>query len=294
MTGALLAAALAGLSACTAYNEVFGDEPVPGIVTTGTGAEQDAVVPNLASVPSRPETSTATQRQALQQSLREDRSQAVYSNQPAQTTSSTTGSTMAAAPMSTGSAGMAATPQPPSSRAQSSIQSQTRTAAAPAPAPMPRTLPGTPAATPPQGSAVPAGTAPSAVGPGQIAQYNMPQRPKYSELVGVIFFGYGSSGLDGHDVEVLRQIVQLQKQRGGRLRVVGHASMKTGVTDPVKHNLANFNVSLKRAQHVASRLEALGAPGVVVGAVGAAQPVYYEFMPTGEAGNRRAEIFLDY
>jgi flagellar motor protein MotB len=31
---------------------------------------------------------------------------------------------------------------------------------------------------------------------------------------------------------------------------------------------------------------------VLVEAVGDSQPVYYESMPQGEAGNRRAEIFL--
>ena len=31
-----------------------------------------------------------------------------------------------------------------------------------------------------------------------------------------------------------------------------------------------------------------------VGAVSDADPRYFEFMPTGEAGNRRAEIFIDF
>lgn len=294
-SGLALAAALAGLSACSAYDEVFGDEPVPGVVTTGSGAQQDAVVPSLASVPQRPAVSTAAQRQALQESLRRDRDQAVYADEPA------AGPPSAAAAEITG--GVARPTLPPAGREQGAIETQTgrgepsptpaperEPAARPAPEPVPQPArePGRMPAQAPQAAA------PSAVGPAQIAQYNLPQRPSYSELAGVIFFRYGSSGLDNRDLGVLRQIVEMQRQRGGRLRVVGHASMRTGVTDPVKHNLANFNMSLKRAQAVASRLEALGAPPVVVEAMGSAQPVYYEFMPTGEAGNRRAEIFLDY
>jgi flagellar motor protein MotB len=31
-----------------------------------------------------------------------------------------------------------------------------------------------------------------------------------------------------------------------------------------------------------------------VAAAGAQQPIYYESSPTGEAGNRRVEIYLDY
>jgi hypothetical protein len=36
------------------------------------------------------------------------------------------------------------------------------------------------------------------------------------------------------------------------------------------------------------------ARNMYVGAVSDADPRYYEFMPTGEAGNRRAEIFIDF
>ncbi len=289
-TGVALASALLGLAACSAYDEVFGDEPVPGVVTTGAGGQQDAVVPSLASVPDRPRASSPSQRQALQDSLRRDRSQAVYSDQPAASSSATsspaTSSPAASAPAPaiaseiTQGVSRPTLPEPASGRAQSRIETQTSRAPQPQPQAQPQ----------PQPQQAP----PSAVGPSQIQQYNLPQRPNYSEMVGVVFFGYGSAGLDSRDVAVLRQIVQLQQQRGGRLRIVGHASMRTGVANPVEHNLANFNMSLQRAQTVARRLEALGAPPVIVEAMGSAQPVYYEFMPTGEAGNRRAEIFLDY
>ncbi|MEX0759518.1 MAG: OmpA family protein [Tistlia sp.] len=312
--GLVLASALAGLSACSAYDELFSDEPVPGIVTTGSGDQQDAVVPSLASVPGRPTPSSAAQRQALQESLRVDRSRAVYSDQPAERlrtgTSDATAEATAeavrgdverpdlpeapAAPAA--SDGFQPLPEPsqatrsePRSQPQSQPGSQGETSA--------RSRPPSPAPsydTRPDPSESRAALPTPAVGPAQIQQYNLPQRPSYSELAGVIFFGYGSSALDQRDLGVLRQIVQLQQQRGGTLRVVGHASLLTGVTDPVKHNLANFDVSLKRAQSVARRLETLGAPAVVVEAMGSAQPVYYEFMPTCEAGNRRAEIFLDY
>ena len=95
---------------------------------------------------------------------------------------------------------------------------------------------------------------------------------------------------------MLRQIVALQQQTGGRpLRVVGHASARTSVADPVKHRMANFDVSVSRAQRVANALVQLGASRDRVAVVGKAdsEPVYHEFMPTGEAGNRRVEIFIE-
>jgi outer membrane protein OmpA-like peptidoglycan-associated protein len=117
-----------------------------------------------------------------------------------------------------------------------------------------------------------------------------------SQRVAVIYFADGSSGLSGRDRAVLAQVANLQRQYRGVLRVVGHASSRTNATSITRHKLANFNVSLARANAVASALMNNGVPGrfLYVGAVSDAQPVYYEVMPTGEAGNRRAEIYLDY
>ncbi len=116
-----------------------------------------------------------------------------------------------------------------------------------------------------------------------------------AQLVAVIYFGHGSAQLDARDRSVLREVVALQRQRGGAIRVVGHASAHTGVVDQIKHRLANFEMSLKRANTVAAGLVALGAAkdAVRAEAKGDAQPIFHEFMATGEAGNRRTEIFLE-
>jgi flagellar motor protein MotB len=115
------------------------------------------------------------------------------------------------------------------------------------------------------------------------------------QLAAIIFFGHGSSDLDARDRSVLRDVAALQQQRGGRLRLVGHASSRTQNTTPDEHQLANFDMSLARAESVQEALLALGVESDVVQAeaVGDAEPVYHEFMPSGEAGNRRVEIFLE-
>jgi outer membrane protein OmpA-like peptidoglycan-associated protein len=53
-------------------------------------------------------------------------------------------------------------------------------------------------------------------------------------------------------------------------------------------------MSLARANAIAEALmrEGLRSENVQAAAQGSAVPVYYEFTPTGEAGNRRAEIYL--
>lgn len=115
-------------------------------------------------------------------------------------------------------------------------------------------------------------------------------------LVATIHFNHGSAGLSDYDREVLRQVVDLQRRYGGTLRVVGHASSRTGDMPLDRHMLANFTTSVERAERVTQALYGLGAArgSVVQAAVSDSQPIYHETMPSGEAGNRRVEIHLDY
>lgn len=115
------------------------------------------------------------------------------------------------------------------------------------------------------------------------------------QLAAIIFFGHGSADLDAGDRKVLGDLAALQQQRGGRLRIVGHSSSRTRNTTPDEHQVANFDMSMARAESVTEELVALGVPAEAVQteAVGDAEPVYHEFMPSGEAGNRRVEIFLE-
>jgi outer membrane protein OmpA-like peptidoglycan-associated protein len=81
---------------------------------------------------------------------------------------------------------------------------------------------------------------------------------------------------------------------GGYVRIVGHASSRTSNMPLEKHLEVIFNKSQDRANAVAKEVIKDGVPAnrVLVEAVGDSQPVYYESMPQGEDGNRRAEIFL--
>ena len=117
-----------------------------------------------------------------------------------------------------------------------------------------------------------------------------------SRPVALIFFGYGSAGLSRADIAVLKDVVRLHNERGGLVRVIGHASQGSAGRDTARQTLANFNISLARANAVARELSRLGVrtDQIQVAAAGAQQPLYYETQPTGEAGNRRVEIYLDY
>ena len=112
----------------------------------------------------------------------------------------------------------------------------------------------------------------------------------------LVFFRHGSARLVRADVAVLEEVVRLHKERGGLIRVIGHASQGSTSRNVAQQKLANFNISLARANAVARELVRLGVRSdrIQVAAAGAQQPLYYETQPTGEAGNRRVEIYLDY
>lgn len=226
---------------------------------------------------------------------------------PAPATPAAPADQTAATPMAAPAAPPAGTPAPAAPAVQS--------APLPAPAaPQPAAQAPTPPAQPvPQPTTQPAGSFPSAgqqrvleegsviVNPEAVLGSGAPSGSRLlpsgeSRPVALIFFRYGSAGLSRNDVNVLKEVVRLHRERGGLVRVIGHASQNTGGGDAVKQRLANFNISLARANAVARELSRLGVPidQVQVAAAGAQQPIYYESTPTGEAGNRRVEIYLDY
>ena len=112
--------------------------------------------------------------------------------------------------------------------------------------------------------------------------------------VATILFDNGSSKLKAWDMRILDAVVRLQRQKGGQIRIVGHASSRTRNLSPIKHKIANFKVSVDRADRIAGELIRLGVnkKDIHIAAVSDAEPVYYEIMPSGEAGNRRTEVYL--
>jgi outer membrane protein OmpA-like peptidoglycan-associated protein len=80
----------------------------------------------------------------------------------------------------------------------------------------------------------------------------------------------------------------------GTVKVVGHSSSRTANMPVERHLEVIFQKSQARANAVAQALIKAGVPAdrVQIEAVGDSQPIFYESMPKGEDGNRRAEIFV--
>jgi outer membrane protein OmpA-like peptidoglycan-associated protein len=280
--------------------------------------------PNLSTVPQRPkDISNTSQANQVEKGLVADRSQARYTEleltppPPAPPAPSPAQPPVTAAP----SAPVQAAPLPRPAESPTAEGSKPSSAAAPA-----ASAPPTPPGPPPQAD-IPAPdttartreTSQSARMPPVPAVPSAEERrdaasPSRSDnlaavpqsaarapapagiQVGTVLFANNSSKvLDSYD-KLLQNIVNMMKEKGGILRVVGHASPGGRGSDPLKQRLANFRVSLARANAVARELVRLGVPTGNVMVEGRAdnEPLYQEAAPAGEAGNRRAEIYIDY
>lgn len=252
---ALVAVSALALAGCAYLQE---EEASPQTVTD---REKGSSYPNLASVPEQaPEVTPPEKRQELLESLAADRSQARYSDQPL-IPPDTDGIT--------------------TSHAADGVQPETLVITSQG------------ASAPPVESAGDSGAATQSAASVVNADGFVTEGRR--TMVGVVYFDHASTKLDAGDRDVLRQVAALHSQRGGRVIVYGHASQRTLTSQAESHKLANFETSFDRATAVSKYLERQGVPSdsIVSVARGSAEPVYYEFMPTGEAGNRRVEVYLE-
>ena len=115
-----------------------------------------------------------------------------------------------------------------------------------------------------------------------------------AEPVATVFFKSGSSSITEAGRREIRRAAGMVRNQGARVVVIGHASSRTKNLNPLRHQMANFRISYDRAQAVARELVRQGVDqqAIEISAVSDSEPVYYEVMPAGEAGNRRAEIVL--
>lgn len=271
-----------------------GDWEVPGA---------DEAYPNLATVPEAP---TASQRQRIAEGLVADTMHRRYIDETEEPREAAIEAQQEAQPEGVGppSAGPAAAPRAPVQGAE--------IGAPPPPPPVPRLseLPMAPPAPTPAPSEIAAPVSPpqaepaaakekadvqEAAGPGSLEDFDA-SKSLVSIRAGTVLFANGSARLSGADRRRLKKIAALTEERGGMLRVIGHASSRTSNMDPLRHQLVNFDISVRRANNVVGALIEYGvkAEKIFVSAMSDSEPVYYEVMPAGEAGNRRAEIYLDY
>lgn len=320
--------AILSLSGCSDL-DVFGlfeDDPLPAQTASSQNLRdradaerasgEDADTPSLTSVPSRPPAGSANVRDRVVEGLISDRDNARYTDEAIRLQGSTRAveTPQAAAAPEPAATPAPSTPAPPPVSEQVAVtpppappapQAPSTRIAAPTPAPTPAPPPPARMATSsiaaPQVASVPPASATSnqSVVVDMSALDGGGYNPVSAQIsreaqVATIQFGHSSSRLDARDRQLIGTVASVARQNGGNILVVGHASSRTIQLPKSTHEVANFQVSFARANAVAQALIQAGvAPErVTVEAVSDDQPIYSEAMPTGEAGNRRAEIFI--
>lgn len=313
--------AILTLSGCSDM-DVFGlfdDDPLPAQTASGQtlrdradterATADDTGTPSLTSVPSRPAAGSASVRDRVVEGLISDRENARYTDEAIRLQGSTR-------EVETPQAASAPEPVSPPAPAPAPVTAQIAVTPPPAP-PAPSTQIVAPAPPPPARIAAPAvatpqiASAPPVMAPqpstasSQSVVVDMSAldgggyNPVSAQIsreaqVATIQFGHSSSRLDARDQQLISTVASVARQNGGNILVVGHASSRTIQLPKSTHEVANFQVSFARANAVAQALIRAGvsAERVTVEAVSDDQPIYSEAMPTGEAGNRRAEIYI--
>jgi outer membrane protein OmpA-like peptidoglycan-associated protein len=149
--------------------------------------------------------------------------------------------------------------------------------------------PETPRPAPPPPTLAQGGTSRSVAAGTQVAARTPPSAPPppspaAGAPIAQVTFAANSARLSPSDRRIVGQIIPLQRQTGGAVRVVGYASKDGGTAS---EQLANFRIALDRANAVASVLAQSG--------VAPDQILVETAPPTGESGvtANRAEIFLE-
>ena len=112
----------------------------------------------------------------------------------------------------------------------------------------------------------------------------------------VIYHSNTKADISSRDLTALKNVASFAKQKNAIIRVVGNASSRSRDMKEIQNKIANFDLSLLRAQRVRDALIKFGVPEdmVFISAVSDTEKVAEENMPINEAVNRRTEIYIKY
>jgi outer membrane protein OmpA-like peptidoglycan-associated protein len=254
------------LAACS-----LGNDEEEAAETSGAAYAQDSPYPNLASVPGEaPQPTSEGLRDNLVKGLVADSQNARYTDEA----------------LTADSAAVPPAPSPPTGRPRVDITWET-----------PRALTEDQVAEGTQeGERVEVEWETARVEPGEAeplegAEIDLPAiKEGGTELLAVIRFPTDATDLNDADRALLRDVLVRQKEQGGLLHLVSHGAASGEADDPVTQRLVDLDLSLKRANAVATTLLDLGASQdkLLVEAKSEAIPA------ADEAGDRKVEIFLEY
>ncbi len=268
-----LAATLCGLLAACSLNP-FGDDEQEAAQMGGATYARASDYPNLAGVPSEaPRPTSDDLRDTLTRGLIADRANARYTDEA----------------LTAESTAVPPAPSPPKGQQRVDISWET-----------PRVVPEGQETEAAEGVEIEWETARVEPAEAPVAEATADEPAAVpgggKELLAVIYFASESPELNDEDHAVLRDVLLKQEEIGGRLHLVSHGASFGEGDDPVAQRMVDLDLSLKRANAVATMLMDLGAAQdkLLIEAKAEAHPAAGEAGSDDAAGDRKVEIFLEY
>ena len=112
----------------------------------------------------------------------------------------------------------------------------------------------------------------------------------------IIYHSNTKADISARDLKALKNVAKFVREKDAVVRVVGNSSSRSKDMKEIQNKIANFDLSLLRAQKVADALVKEGVPRekIFINAVGDTEKIVEENMPINEAINRRTEIYINY
>ena len=112
----------------------------------------------------------------------------------------------------------------------------------------------------------------------------------------VIYHSNARADISARDERVLKNVANFAKKNDAIIRVVGNSSSRSKNMKESQNKIANFDLSILRAQKVRDILIKYGVPSdkVFISAVSDTEKISEENMPINEAVNRRTEVYINY
>lgn len=123
----------------------------------------------------------------------------------------------------------------------------------------------------------------------------IPDRPPQDAIkVAVVQFPRAGRDLDAASVDILEQVAAYAQQSRASVWLFGYTSRSVELAAGPSAQVAAQSLASDRVRAVALALVRAGVPADTIHLVarGARDPVYLESAKTGEAGNRRVEIYF--
>ena len=112
----------------------------------------------------------------------------------------------------------------------------------------------------------------------------------------VVYHSNTKADISARDLKALKNVAKFVREKDAIVRVVGNSSSRSKDMKEIQNKIANFDLSLLRAQKVADALVKAGIPRekIFISAVADTEKIVEENMPINEAINRRTEIYINY